>query len=396
MAVTTFSRMSKIRNAAGRSDYISNTSRQEEIILHENHKQHTWQEYAEYEKANQRSASANNEAREIIVALPNDLADQPEKLSGLCQEIAKQTLGENRDYEFAVHWNKDRTNLHAHILFSERERVQKVMPKVYKRDMWYDIATNKMAKAGAACAELRYRKGEVQRTADGTPKYSSEPFTAKDKAFISKQYLQTCNKAICEVLNRYGYDFRVFDRETEIAQQHIGKNWNDKDTKAQAEKRNQQIKQKKKEPKRQTPDKTLSEASSKLKDALKRITVLKALKDETGALEGKIEGLQGKIQECGIFHPFKKRKLEQSLAEEKVNLAEVQKKIKSKYNIDPGKLEQCLEDAQNEKTRLSNILNPPKKKQSVQSRLKDAQQRADEYNRSRPKKPKAKSQDLSR
>lgn len=393
MAITTFSRMSKIQNAAGRSDYISNTSRQEEIILHENHKQHTWQEYAEYEKANQRSASANNEAREIIVALPNDLAEQPEKLSGLCQEIAKQTLGENRDYEFAVHWNKDRTNLHAHILFSERERVQKVMPKIYKRDMWYDIATNKMAKAGAAGAELRYRKGEVQRTADGTPKYSSEPFTAKDKAFISKQYLQTCNKAICEVLNSYGYDFRLFDRESETAQRHIGKNWNDEDAKAQAENRNKQIKKAKHKP---TPDKTLLEASRRLYKVDKTIIALQALVNETGALEGKLEGLQSEIQECGLFHPFKKRKLEQSLAEENKNLAEVQQRIKTKYNIDPGKLEKYLEDAQNEKARLTSILNPPKKKPSVQSRLKDAQQRADEYNRSRPKKPKAKSQDLSR
>lgn len=393
MAITTFSRMSKIRNAAGRSDYISNTSRQEEIILHENHKQHTWQEYAEYEKANQRSASANNEAREIIVALPNDLAEQPEKLSGLCQEIAKQTLGENRDYEFAVHWNKDRTNLHAHILFSERERVQKVMPKIYKRDMWYDIGTNKMAKAGAAGAELRYRKGEVQRTADGTPKYSSEPFTAKDKAFISKQYLQTCNKAICEVLNSYGYDFRLFDRESETAQRHIGKNWNDEDAKAQAENRNKQIKKAKHKP---APDKTLLEASRRLYKVDKTIIALQALVDETGALEGKLEGLQSEIQECGLFHPFKKRKLEQSLAEENKNLAEVQQRIKTKYNIDPGKLEKYLEDAQNEKARLTSILNPPKKKPSVQSRLKDAQQRAYEYNRSRPKKPKAKSQDLSR
>lgn len=396
MAVTTFSRMSKIRDATGRSDYISNTSRQEEIVLHEDHKQHTWQEYSEYEKANQRSASANNEAREIIIALPNDLANQPEKLSALCQEIAKQTLGENRDYEFAVHWNKDRTNLHAHILFSERERVEKVIPKVYKRDMWYDKTTNKMAKAGAVGAELRYRKGETQCNADGTPKYSSEPFTAKDKAFISKQYLQTSNKAICEIMNRYGYDFRLFDRETETAQRHIGKNWNDKDAKAQAEQRNQQIRGEKNKPKQQVENRTLAEASARLDKVHKSIDVLKAIEKEIGALEDKIEGLQSKIVECGYIHPFKKRGFEKELAEETQNLAEVQEKIKTKYKIDPGQLEKYLEDAQIEKTRLSNILNPPKKKQSVQSKIKDLQKQADEYNRNRPKKTKTKSQDLSR
>lgn len=396
MAITTFSRMSKIRNAAGRSDYISNTSRQEEIVLHEDHKQHTWREYSEYEKANQRSASANNEAREIIVALPNDLAEQPEKLSGLCREISKQTLGEKRDYEFAVHWNKDRTNLHAHILFSERERVQELEPKVYKRDMWYDKETNKMAKAGAAGAELRYCKGEIQRNSDGTPKYSGDPFTAKDKKFIAKQYLQDCNKAVCEVLNSYGYDFRLFDRESETAQRHIGKNWNDQDSKARAEEKNQQIKAGKNKANPLNEDKTLLEASARLEKVLKSIDVLQALKNETGALESKLEGLQSEIQECGIFHPFKKRKLEQSQAEETKKLAELQEKIKIKYNIDPSKLEKYLGDAQKEKTRLSNIVNPPKKKPSLQSRLKDAKEKADEFNRSRPKIPKGKSQDLER
>lgn len=396
MAVTTFSRMSKIRNAAGRSDYISNASRQEEIVLHEDHKKHTWKEYSEYEKDNQRSASANNEAREIIVALPNDLADQPEKLSSLCNDIATKSLGNNRDYEYAVHWNKDRTNLHAHILFSERERVQELEPKVYKRDMWYDKETNKMAKAGAAGAELRYRKGEIQRNPDGTPKYSGEPFTAKDKKFIAKQYLQDCNKAVCDVLNSYGYDFRLFDRESETAQRHIGKNWNDQDAKARAEEKNQQIKARKSRPKPLNEDKTLLEASARLEKVRKSITVLQSLKDETGALESKLEGLQSEIQECGVFHPFKKRKLEQNQAEEAKKLAEVQEKIKTKYKIDPGQLDKYLEEANKEKTRLTKMLKQQKEKPSIKVTLEQLKKRADEYNRNRPQKTHTKSQDKSR
>ena len=34
-------------------------------------------------------------------------------------------LGDNRDFEYAVHWNKEKTNLHAHIIYSERERQKK-------------------------------------------------------------------------------------------------------------------------------------------------------------------------------------------------------------------------------------------------------------------------------
>lgn len=395
MASTTFSRMTKIGNAAGRSDYISNQDRQEEIVLYENHKERTWKEYSKYEKANQRSASANNEAREIIVALPHDLAANQERLSGLCNEIASKVLGNKRDYEFAVHWNKDRTNLHAHILFSERELMQHQAPKKYKRDIWYDMATNKMAKTGAPGAELRYRKGDVQLNPDGTYKYSEDPFTAKDKKFKEREFLKETNKQICGILNAAGYEYRLFNPETEIAQRHIGKNWNDKAAKTLAEERNGQIKAVSKIEHTKTI-RTPQEATEMLQNINKVLSLLMGQKKKMEGLQSKIEGLESEIQECGIFHPFKKRKLEQSQAEETKKLAELQEKIKIKYNIDPSKLEKYLDDAQKEKTRLSNIVNPPKKKPSLQSRLKDAKEKADEYNRSRLKIPKAKSQDLER
>ena len=71
-----------------------------------------------------------------MVALPNDLAKDSEKLEQFCDLLAKRMYGENRDYEYAVHWNQSRTNLHAHFIYSERERNLESKPKVYKRDLW--------------------------------------------------------------------------------------------------------------------------------------------------------------------------------------------------------------------------------------------------------------------
>ena len=58
---------------------------------------------------------------------------------------ARDPLGENRDYEFALHFNHSQTNFHMHLLFSERERQTEQKPKIYKRDMWFDKTTNQKA-----------------------------------------------------------------------------------------------------------------------------------------------------------------------------------------------------------------------------------------------------------
>ena len=153
-----YSRTTKLKSISGRSDYISNPNRQENIVLHEKNMEHEWSEYADFEKENQRSNVANNQGREIVIALPNELSKDPEKLKRLCDDLSKKMLGNNRDYEYAVHWNAAKTNLHVHLIFSERERNTERQPKVYKRDMWYDKDSNKMAKAHADNAELRFKK----------------------------------------------------------------------------------------------------------------------------------------------------------------------------------------------------------------------------------------------
>jgi len=219
-----FARQTKLSNISGRSNYISNPSRQDNIVLHSTENlQNSWNDYAKYENENKKNREPNNQGREIIIHLPHELADDKTKLKKVVDDYSKKVLGDNRDFEYAVHWNQKESNLHAHIIFSERERNLEREPKTYKRDMWYDKDTNKMTKANAENSELRYKKGDFQRDKDtGEIIYNDDPFTIKDRHFVSKQFNEEIKEIHKEVMNEHGFNFRLFDPEKEVAQKHIG------------------------------------------------------------------------------------------------------------------------------------------------------------------------------
>lgn len=209
-----YSRLTKINNANGRSQYISDPKRQEKILLHKSDLQYGWSVIEDFEKQKSNADKENWQARELVVALPNELSNDNIKLEKVCDELTKNLIGNNREHEYAVHWNKGRTNLHMHILFSERERVQELKPKIYKRDMWYDKDTNKMAKANTEDSELRFKKGDIMKDKVGNIRYDSEPFTIKDIKFKSRAFLLEKQYSIQEVLKQNGYEFDVQNNST--------------------------------------------------------------------------------------------------------------------------------------------------------------------------------------
>ena len=207
-----YGRVAKISNAVGRSDYITDEKRQEEIVLHKENMQHSWEEHSAFEKAHQKTNVANNEALEVHIALPNKLADRPVDLRKICDDMAHEIVGENKDYEYAVHWNHNRTNLHVHILFSERENQMDLEPKVYKKDIWQDKDTHKLAKANGENAILVHKKGEVQRDKEGNIKYQTDIFKAKDTKFIQSSFVHEKNRTVEKVMKAYGYNFEYQDK----------------------------------------------------------------------------------------------------------------------------------------------------------------------------------------
>lgn len=208
---TVYGRIAKISNVVGRSDYLNDEKRQEKIVLQKIEMQYSWQEHSSFEKEHQKSNVANNEALEVHIALPNELAEDKRRLEQVCDDLAYEIVGENKDYEYAVHWNHNRTNLHVHILFSERENQIDLEPKVYKKDIWHDKDTHKLAKANSENAVLVHKKGEVQRDKEGNIKYQTDIFKVKDKKFTERWWLHHKNKIVKDTLNKYGYKLDLHD-----------------------------------------------------------------------------------------------------------------------------------------------------------------------------------------
>ena len=209
----------------GRSGYISGqTGRQEEVVLHIKDMTFDWDFYAAYERSHEHNpGQRQNQAREIIIALPNELAGaekgsttdaQKERLRNICNDLADEIIGPDHDREIAVHWNHSRTNLHCHILYSERAIVKDMEIKRYKKDIWQDPVTGRLAKVGAEGAVLAHKKGDPQLNEDGTFKYSTDPLTAKDARFKMHSFMQVRNKAIQRVLDSYGYHLDIQDKST--------------------------------------------------------------------------------------------------------------------------------------------------------------------------------------
>lgn len=146
-------------------------------MLHEEKMVYSWQFYHEYELKHQHnSGQAQNEAREILLPLPNGLASklkgattekQKEKLKEICDTLAKEIIGENHDYEYAVHWNKARTNLHCHLMFK-----------------------------------------------NGQPVYKTEPLSAKDTRYKEKSFMVQRDLAYQKIMSDHGYEFDINDNRS--------------------------------------------------------------------------------------------------------------------------------------------------------------------------------------
>lgn len=236
--LTVYSRTTKIKDAVGRSAYISGASgKQEEVVLHVCSMKYSWQFHADYEKEHEHNAGQKqNNAREIVVALPNGLAnpvkdattaEQKERIKAICDDIADTVVGKEYDYEYACHWNTARTNFHMHLMFSERASKEEVV-KRYKKDIWQDQKTGRLAKAGSEGAVLAHRKGDIQYDKEGNIKYDSSPLGPKDKRFVQHSFMAVRDKQIQEVLSEYGYDVSIQDESTPyLSQRKIFKTSNE-------------------------------------------------------------------------------------------------------------------------------------------------------------------------
>jgi hypothetical protein len=209
----------KIKNVVGRADYLTNQERQSEPIVYTSPSL-DWEPYIEYERAHQKSDKANNQARELQgIALPNSWAKLPqEELIKNCQHLAEVALEKSTDYQFAIHWNKGKSNLHLHVLFSERHYDPSLV--TYYQRTEYRNAEGGWAKSKADRAvdaegkELPpvHKKGDIK----------SEGFTVKDPRYTKTGWTHDALTRINTELTQMGYPQRE-RRPFELKQYHRGK-----------------------------------------------------------------------------------------------------------------------------------------------------------------------------
>lgn len=208
-----FARMTKLSNIGGRADYISNPKRQEEILAKS--ESVDWKPYQEYEQSHQMSARRNNEGRELIIALPNEWAKiPPEQLQAKAQKLAETAIGKSTDMQWAVHWNKAHTNLHLHVIFSERQKEKE--PKRWDRDVYLTddgkVARKKAERAKNPDGSIKppvHKKGELK---DG--------FTAKNPDYNKKSWLYEQKLEIRITLRKLG---AIIRHDDVLHQFHEGK-----------------------------------------------------------------------------------------------------------------------------------------------------------------------------
>lgn len=158
-------RTQKITNGRGSIKYITKTSDGEILASYSTQSMQEWeilfdynqQKFAEEkEKGNwmmeQKSSDGKEakavEAKMFIVALPNEKAKQ--NPNELVKELADDWVSENQtDCYIALHWNKTHTNLHAHILASERKKKESKEVRRAKRNRYYDVNGKECKKADA-------------------------------------------------------------------------------------------------------------------------------------------------------------------------------------------------------------------------------------------------------
>lgn len=228
-----FVRLQTIPNVLGRLNYIfqqgafSTKELSEQLVyFQDNFGAENWKKLANFETAESERLNVKlNQARELIIALPNSMQDQKDAETQY-KQIAS-TLSSGQPYAFAVHWNKSKTNLHMHLLLSERQKLNiSQEPKRYRQDIWAKEDGSRALKVEDR-HHIMHHKGDIQYDKDGNIKYKNAEnsgFSLKNKSMQKKTWLLEKKQTTTNLLTNLSYEITVFDaKEGLLAEKHEGK-----------------------------------------------------------------------------------------------------------------------------------------------------------------------------
>ncbi len=226
-----FVRQQKIPSVSNRRDYIAREGKYQEtaehlLLFQDEFKD--WEKLAEFESAQPRFT---NQARELIIALPNEMANlSQDQLRDAVHRMVIKTEINEQPHAWAVHWNDAKTNLHLHLLFSERKPIEAERePKRYRQDIWAK-ADGTMAHKKVDRHHIMHRKGDIQRDKNGEIKYKPAEisgFSEKDKKFKSKAWSESVKTSVHNALQELGYTVSSYNHDSPyLHEYHEGKGKN--------------------------------------------------------------------------------------------------------------------------------------------------------------------------
>ena len=232
MRRNSFIEMAKLHNLSGRITYISSHAKQEHLyeVYATELDREFWRELAKYNQEEFEKSGTNGkciEARELMIALPESFINYEHDylLKRMVDEF-KQQYGV--ECFAALHHNKRKTNLHIHMIFAERKRLEQPIEKVATRNMFYNeqghhVRTKKEILDGdgnirKGCKIIK--KGEV---------YERKIFTTKDGRFKQEAFLDGAKVFYTALINQMVLDDKdrlsIFDKNGPyLATKKVGKN----------------------------------------------------------------------------------------------------------------------------------------------------------------------------
>ena len=232
MKRNSFIEMAKLHNLSGRITYISSHAKQEHLykVYATEPDRAFWWELAKCNQEEFAKSGTNGkciEARELMIALPESFIsyDHDYLLKKMVDEF-KERYG--MECFAALHHNKRKTNLHIHMIFAERKRLDQPEEKTATRNMFYDeqgkhVRTKKEILDGdgnirKGCKIIK--KGEV---------YERRIFTIKDIRFKQESFLDEAKVFYTDLINQMVVDNKdrlsIFDKNGPyLATKKVGKN----------------------------------------------------------------------------------------------------------------------------------------------------------------------------
>lgn len=185
------------------------------------------------------------EGRELMVLLSNSLLERmtPDEIVKTIAEEVKEKLG--LDCFVALHFNKTKKSLHAHIIFGERELLQEPVIKTAERNLFYNAEGKRCYKKSEILDENKQllpgckiiKKGEV---------YEQRYFSSVDTKYHERDWLADVKTNVFLALRngklKGDVEITEYDASTgKLAQQPIGKK-TDPETAAAIEANNENVK----------------------------------------------------------------------------------------------------------------------------------------------------------